>query len=92
MAATRDRILTATNELFRRHGYNVDDPWTDYVIAADGPDGTALSGWNMRNVHLPARVKEEHSETAYMTREAMRFIDEQGDRPWCLRSRVRRRR
>ena len=71
-------------DYLRRHGYNADDPWTDYVIAADGPDGTPLSGWNMRNVHLPARVKEEHSETAYMTREAMRFMDEQDERPWCL--------
>lgn len=71
-------------DYLRSHGYNSDDPWTDYVIAADGPDGDTLSGWNMRNVHLPARVKEEHSETAYMTREAMRFMDEQQERPWCL--------
>lgn len=71
-------------DYLRRHGYNSNDPWTDYVIAADGPNGHTLSGWHMRNVHLPARVKEEHSETAYMTREAMRFMDEQGERPWCL--------
>lgn len=71
-------------DYLRKNGYNSNDPWSDYVIAADGPNGDKLSGWNMRNVHLPARVKEEHSETAYMTREAMRFMDEQGDKPWCL--------
>jgi arylsulfatase A-like enzyme len=71
-------------DYLRRQGYNSDDPWSDYVIAADGPGGTTLSGWHMRNVHLPARVAEEHSETAYMTREAMRFIDEMGEQPWCL--------
>jgi len=71
-------------DFLRSHGYQSADPWSDYVIAADGPDGTPLSGWHMRNVHLPARVKEEHSETAYMTREAMRFIDEMGDKPWFL--------
>lgn len=71
-------------EYLRAQGYNSDDPWSDYVIAADGPDGIPLSGWQMRNVHLPARVAEEHSETAYMTREAMRFMDDMGDRPWCL--------
>src|SRR5260370_21714748 len=38
----------------------------------------------MRNARLPARVAEEHSETAYMTREAMRFIEDMGERPWCL--------
>jgi arylsulfatase A-like enzyme len=68
----------------REQGYNSDDPWSDYVIAADGPDGEKLSGWHMRNARLPARVAEEHSETAYMTREAMRFIEAMGETPWCL--------
>ena len=67
----------------RAQGYNSDDPWSDYVISADGPDGP-LSGWHMRNVHLPARVAEEHSETAYMTREAMRFVEDMGEKPWFL--------
>jgi arylsulfatase A-like enzyme len=67
----------------RKQGYNSDDPWSDYVISADGPDGP-VSGWQMRNVHLPARVAEEHSETAYMTREAMRFVEDMGDKPWFL--------
>ena len=68
----------------RAQGYNSDDPWSDYVIAADGPDGEKLSGWHMRNARLPARVAEAHSETAYVTREAMRFVEEMGDKPWCL--------
>ena len=38
----------------------------------------------MRNARLPAAVKEEHSETAYMTNRAMDFIGEAGDQPWCL--------
>ena len=38
----------------------------------------------MRNVRLPARVKEEHSETAYMTDQAIRFIERQGEQPWFL--------
>ena len=68
----------------RSQGYNSDDPWSDYVIAATGPDGEKASGWHMRNAGLPARVAEEHSETAYMTREAMRFIDGMDDKPWFL--------
>lgn len=67
----------------RAQGYNSDDPWSDYVISADGSDGP-VSGWHMRNVGLPARVAEAHSETAYMTREAMRFISDMGDKPWFL--------
>jgi arylsulfatase A-like enzyme len=73
----------------RAHGYQSDDPWSDFVISADGPPDSEgvvkpVSGWHMRNVHLPARVAEEHSETAYMTREAMRFVEEMGERPWFL--------
>ena len=28
-------------------------------------EGRVLSGWKMRHAGLPARVREEHSETAY---------------------------
>jgi arylsulfatase A-like enzyme len=38
----------------------------------------------MRNVHLPARVKEEHSETAYMTDLALDWIRARGAAPWVL--------
>lgn len=68
----------------REKGYSGDDPWTDHVIAGMGPDGQVRSGWHMRNVHLPARVQEAHSETAYMTDQAIRFVREQGRRPWML--------
>jgi arylsulfatase A-like enzyme len=68
----------------RAHGYQSNDPWSDYVISADGPDGEVVSGWNMRNARLPARVKEAHSETAYMTDCALRFIESQGEQPWFL--------
>ncbi len=71
-------------DFLRAHGYDSEDPWTDYVIAGIGPDGQVRSGWNMRNVHLPARVQEAHSETAYTTDQAIRFVREQGGRPWML--------
>ncbi len=67
----------------RAHGYASEDPWTDYVIAAED-GGRVVSGWQMRNVHLPARVAEAHSETPYMTDVALRYIREQGDAPWTL--------
>ena len=67
----------------RARGYASADPWTDFVIAADD-GGYAVSGWQMRNVHLPARVKEEHSETAYMTGLALDWIRAQGEQPWVL--------
>lgn len=68
----------------RAHGYDGDDPWTEHVIAGIDATGQVQSGWHMRNVHLPARVREEHSETAYMTDQAMRFMRSQGEQPWVL--------
>ena len=38
----------------------------------------------MRNVHLPSRVAEPHSETAYMTDLALDWIRAQGETPWVL--------
>jgi arylsulfatase A-like enzyme len=71
-------------DFLRAQGYGGDNPWHDYANAAQGPDGETLSGWEMRWADRPARVREEHSETPYMTRRAMDFIAEQGDRPWLL--------
>jgi arylsulfatase A-like enzyme len=68
----------------RANGYAGDDPWSDYVIAGMGASGQLASGWHMRNVHLPARVREEHSETAYMTDQALSFMSRAGDEPWVL--------
>jgi arylsulfatase A-like enzyme len=72
------------NRYLNEKGYDSDNPWHDWANAAQG-DGNALaSGWAMRHAGKPARVKEEDSETPYMTRRAMEFIAEAGDTPWCL--------
>jgi arylsulfatase A-like enzyme len=67
----------------RQHGYAGDDPWSDYVISTVDPDGGVHSGWKMRNVKWPARVREEHSETAYTTEKAIGFMREKATRPGC---------
>jgi len=74
----------AYNRYLRERGYAGDNPWHDYANSVEGPHGEVLSGWYMRHAHLPARVAEEDSETAYMTRRAMDFIREAGADPWCL--------
>lgn len=71
-------------DYLRAHGYDSADPWSDYVISVELPDGQVASGWNMRHVGHPSRVKAEHSETAYMTDQAIGFIERQGDKPWFL--------
>ena len=72
------------NRYLRGLGYESPNPWHDFANSAEGKDGSVLSGWNMRHASRPARVAEEHSETAYMTDRAMEFIESAGDEPWCL--------
>jgi arylsulfatase A-like enzyme len=72
------------NDYLRRLGYAGENPWHDYANAALGAGGERKSGWDMRNAGAPARVKEEHSETAYMTDRAMEFVAQAGTQPWCL--------
>ena len=74
----------AYNRYLRAQGYEGDNPWHTAANAGRGPDGEVLSGWYMRNSPLAAAVAEEHSETAYMTRRAMDFIDAAAGTPWCL--------
>jgi len=68
----------------RAQGYHGDDPWSDFVISGVDAQGQVVSGWHMRHVHLPARVREEHSETAYMTDQALAYIERMGGEPWVL--------
>lgn len=70
------------NTWLNEQGYEGENPWNDYANSAESEDGELLSGWYLKNSNLPARVKEEHSETAYMTNRAMEFIEGQGDTPW----------
>lgn len=72
------------NRYLREQGYDSPNPWHDFANSVEGLDGEVLSGWKMRHCDRPARVKEEHSETAYTTDRAIDFIRDTGDRPWCL--------
>jgi arylsulfatase A-like enzyme len=74
----------AYNLYLKRHGYQEPNPWHSAANSAEGSGQELLSGWYLRNAQYPARVAEEHSETAYMTNRAMEFIREAGDTPWLL--------
>ena len=74
----------AYNRWLRAKGYPGDNPWHTWANSVDGENGEVLSGWSMRHCDRPARVKDEHSETAYMTDRAIDFLDQAGDQPWCL--------
>jgi arylsulfatase A-like enzyme len=72
------------NAYLNEKGYAGDNPWHDWANAAAGAGNALASGWAMRHARKPARVREEDSETPYMTRRGIEFMREAGDTPWCL--------
>jgi arylsulfatase A-like enzyme len=74
------------DDYLRAEGFEAANPWEQWANSAQAADGTLLSGWLLENADKPARIPEAHSETPYMTRRAMQFIDEAAvdGRPWCL--------
>ncbi|APH70731.1 sulfatase-like hydrolase/transferase [Aquibium oceanicum] len=70
------------NEYLRGKGYEGDNPWHDYANSAVDDTGNVLSGWFLKNSDLPANIREEDSETPYLTRRGMEFIEGQGDKRW----------
>lgn len=81
-----DAKIPRYNHYLNEKGYAGANPWHDWANAAEaeGGDNGIASGWAMRHAAKPARVAEEDSETPYMTRRAMEFIEAAGDKPWCL--------
>lgn len=71
-------------DYLRANGYVSENPWHDYANSSLGTDGSLHSGWQLRWAQEPARVAQEHSETPYMARRAIDFMDEQGEQPWVL--------
>lgn len=75
----------AYNGYLRAAGYEATNPWEYWANSAEGEDGETQSGWLLSHADKPARVAEEHSESPYMTRRAMEFMEaaEEDGRPWC---------
>ncbi|MFY0617635.1 sulfatase-like hydrolase/transferase [Shimia sp.] len=71
------------NDYLRDKGYEGDNPWHDYANSANDGAGNVLSGWFMENSDKPANIIEDDSETPYLTRRGMAFIESRGDAPWC---------
>lgn len=70
------------NDFLRNKGYETANPWNANANSGIDDEGHRLSGWLLKYSRQPADIAEEDSETPYMTRRAMQFIDQAGDRPW----------
>lgn len=76
-----DERRSPYNEYLKSKGYDGNNPWAHYANAGIR-DGQIASGFLFDNLDLPANIREEDSETPWLTGEAIRFID-QADEPWC---------
>ncbi|MEL6619862.1 MAG: sulfatase-like hydrolase/transferase [Pseudomonadota bacterium] len=76
-----DERRSPYNEYLKSQGYDGTNPWADYANAGI-KDGQIASGWFFDNTDLPANIREQDSETPWLTGEAIRFIDTARS-PWC---------
>lgn len=76
-----DERRSPYNEYLKSKGYPGDNPWLTFANAAED-DGKIASGWFMEHASKPANINEQDSETPWLTREAIRFI-EQASGSWC---------
>ncbi len=76
-----DEKRSPYNEYLKSRGYASENPWADFANAAVEDDQLA-SGWMFRNADKPANIREEDSETPWLTSRTIDFID-QAEGPWC---------
>ncbi len=79
-----DNGAAAYNKWLNNKGYEGENPWHDFANSARDDDGKLLSGWFLKNARKPAHIKEEDSETPYMTTRGIEFMEQAGDTPWCM--------
>ncbi|MDE2694863.1 MAG: sulfatase-like hydrolase/transferase, partial [Paracoccaceae bacterium] len=76
-----DEKRSPYNEYLKSKGYESENPWADFANAGIDGDNIA-SGWFFNNADKAANIKEEDSETAWLTTQTIDFINKQKG-PWC---------
>ena len=79
-----DEKSSPYNEYLKSEGYDGENPWHDYANSGIDEDGNIASGMIYGNARRPANIREEDSETPWLTRQMIRFLNEYGrrERPW----------
>ncbi|RBW63319.1 sulfatase-like hydrolase/transferase [Ruegeria sp. A3M17] len=72
-----DKRRSPYNEYLKGQGYEAENPWQHNANAGLDEDGSVASGWFMRHADKPANIKEEDSETPWLTGQAIEFIQTQ---------------
>jgi len=76
-----DNRSSPYNDYLKSRGYDGDNPWHDYANASIDANGDIASGWLYENASRPANIREEDSETPWLTRQAIDFIDSRAASP-----------
>ncbi len=81
-----DERRSPYNEYLKAKGYPSQNPWADFANAGIDDDGDIASGWMFANADKPANIRQEDSETPWLTSRTIEFIDQakaKGAGPWC---------
>ncbi len=76
-----DEKRSPYNEYLKSKGYEAENPWAEFANAGVEGDEVA-TGWIFRNADKAANIREEDSETPWLTSQAIDFIDAQERGPW----------
>ena len=77
-----DERRSPYNEYLKSKGYPSENPWADFANAGVDDQGEMASGWMFKSADKAANIREEHSETPWLTDRTMDFI-KQAEGPWC---------
>ena len=70
------------NEYLKSKGYPSENPWSAHANAGVDAAGDIASGWMFQNADKPANIREEDSETPWLTQQTIDFLG-QAKAPWC---------
>ncbi|MGI9372050.1 MAG: sulfatase-like hydrolase/transferase [Hyphomicrobiales bacterium] len=79
-----DKRRSPYNEYLKSKGYEAANPWHDYANSSVSAEDDVESGWLMKYADRAANIREQDSETPWLTGEAIRFMEEHADdeKPW----------
>ena len=83
---------SAYNRYLKSKGYSGENPWHDYANSGVDENLNIKSGFELVNVSMPANVREEDSETAWLTDCMIEWLESRNNgagnasaiTPWCV--------
>jgi len=76
-----DEKRSPYNEYLKSKGYEGENPWHENANSGIDEGGDMASGWLMHNADKPANIRNEDSETPWLTSEMIAFLEARKDNP-----------